>query len=819
MIKVKNITIKEFRGIRSLTLNFDNRNFTVCGPNGTGKSGVVDALEFALTGNVSRLSGEGTGSVSLKVHGPHVDSRNRPDKAIVIITIFIPSLNKNVQIERSVSNISNPKITPNDPDVKKILEKIESHPEFVLSRRELIRYIISKPGRRSEEVQALLRLDKIDNLRKILNKISNSYRKSVEPMKREKQTASQQLSLALGIAELKPELLIKEVNKRRILLSLEPIESITTSTSLKDGLITLKADKATIVNKEQAEKDLNKFNALLKKIQDNELDSISNSLIKSLEDLKKEEEDIEKNNDYNILFEKALSLVVDNKCPVCDTDWGNGKIIDFIKEKKESIKSKKEKCNLLKDEIYKITLFLNDLKNSIITIKSYGDILKPIIDTNCLFDYIKSLDEKIKKMDNLFPFSETIDSLNKFNEIGNNIKEKIEEISLAIKKIPKPTEQDSARDFLTISQERFDLFKNISIRHKQSENKAKLTESIYNKYVEISDKLLNKLYKDVEKDFGEYYQELNKDDESGFTAKLTPSIGKLGFDVDFYGKGFFPPGAYHSEGHQDAMGLCLYLTLMKHLLKDDFQFAVLDDVFMSVDTGHRREVCNLLKEKFPNTQFIFTTHDDIWLKHMKTAGLIEQNSFILFRKWDVETGPIDWECRDVWSEIMDNLNNNNIQSASSLLRYYLEYISKEICHKLRAKVEFRGDAMFQLGDLLPSATKCLSDYIKKAKDTASSWDKQDDLKIINSYQAKLSDLVQRSNVEQWQINKSVHYNEWVNFSKEDFLPVVEIFKELINFFICEKCNGMIYVSPERGEKQSVRCSCNTINFNLQKKIK
>jgi hypothetical protein len=36
----------------------------------------------------------------------------------------------------------------------------------------------------------------------------------------------------------------------------------------------------------------------------------------------------------------------------------------------------------------------------------------------------------------------------------------------------------------------------------------------------------------------------------------------------------------------------------------------LDDVPMSVDPGHRREVCNLLKNHFP-TQFIFTTHDNI----------------------------------------------------------------------------------------------------------------------------------------------------------------------------------------------------------------
>ena len=100
-------------------------------------------------------------------------------------------------------------------------------------------------------------------------------------------------------------------------------------------------------------------------------------------------------------------------------------------------------------------------------------------------------------------------------------------------------------------------------------------------------------------EFRSYHRDINGDDESKFEAQLTPSLGKLGFEVDFYGKGFFPPGAYHSEGHQDGMGLCLYLALMKHLLGDKFTFAVLDDVLMSVDAGHRREVCTYLGPNFP----------------------------------------------------------------------------------------------------------------------------------------------------------------------------------------------------------------------------
>ena len=102
MIQVESLTIAEFRGIRSLSLNLQRRNFAVCGSNGTGKSGVVDALEFVLTGTISRLTGKGRGDLSIKDHGPHVDRKTEPEKAFVEATVWIPSLRRSVQVRRSV---------------------------------------------------------------------------------------------------------------------------------------------------------------------------------------------------------------------------------------------------------------------------------------------------------------------------------------------------------------------------------------------------------------------------------------------------------------------------------------------------------------------------------------------------------------------------------------------------------------------------------------------------------------------------------------------------------------------------------------------
>ena len=39
------------------------------------------------------------------------------------------------------------------------------------------------------------------------------------------------------------------------------------------------------------------------------------------------------------------------------------------------------------------------------------------------------------------------------------------------------------------------------------------------------------------------------------------------------------------------------------------------------------------------------------------------------------------------------------------------------------------------------------------------------------------------------MNKAVHYNEWANFGKKDFQPVVAAFKDLAGCFQCDKCES------------------------------
>lgn len=55
-IYIKSLSIREFRGIRKLDLDFDCDLVAIYGRNGSGKTSIIDAIEWSLLGEVERLS-------------------------------------------------------------------------------------------------------------------------------------------------------------------------------------------------------------------------------------------------------------------------------------------------------------------------------------------------------------------------------------------------------------------------------------------------------------------------------------------------------------------------------------------------------------------------------------------------------------------------------------------------------------------------------------------------------------------------------------------------------------------------------------------
>jgi hypothetical protein len=816
MIEIESITIKDFRGIRDLTLNLKRKSFAICGPNGTGKSGIVDALEFGLTGNVSRLSGEGRGEVSLKKHGPHVDKRDDPDKARVTLSIHIPHLNKTVTVERGLKDPRNPVVTPNDPAAVEVLRIVEKHPEIVLSRRELIRYVLATPGKRAEEVRALLHLDQVEQVRTALQRIANNCDKVVPPLTGAAAQSRDNLLRAVGIDQLSKEKLLGAANKQRAILGLTPLSDLTDTTSLKDGMASPKVATPQRIPKAQALADIKAARESLAELGSDsvraQVEQLSADLIALVADSA-----VAQSATWDRFYTVGLNLITAEACPFCDTEWSAEDLKKHVEGKLSKLKAVTRKLKAAETKMAPLLAMVRKARADLNAVLAYSGLAKPPLKMPKCVEYCANALTLGEKLSSLLPLADAISLLPTIVIVPKTLAEELSAFETVVSALPEPNKQDAARDWLTVAQERLEVWREAMRKLKSARANAKTARDVYDVYSTTSDQVLSGLYTDVNKHFTALYGFVNRDDEEHFKAKLVPSLGKLGFDVDFYGRGYFPPGAYHSEGHQDTMGLCLYLALMKHLHGTSFSFAVLDDVLMSVDAGHRREVCALLKKEFPHTQFVITTHDPIWLRHMKTEGLIGDAAAVQFRGWSVDQGPHRWDNHDVWAEIENYLKNTDVRAAAALLRHYLEYTAAELCHHLRASVEYHGDAKYQLGELLPAATSRLKEVLKRARDAAVSWDQKELADAIGKRAADFARLVTASNVEQWQVNAAVHFNTWENLSPSDFGPVVKAFRELIAAFFCPECGACLRLSPEREKPESIRCACGTTNLNLKRK--
>ena len=118
---------------------------------------------------------------------------------------------------------------------------------------------------------------------------------------------------------------------------------------------------------------------------------------------------------------------------------------------------------------------------------------------------------------------------------------------------------------------------------------------------------------------------------------------------------------------------------------------------------------------------------------------------------------------------------------------------------------------------MPNAIAALGDGFKKGKAVANSWNQQPAVQEIADREQQFATARNATNVDQWQINAAIHFNSWENLQRADFQPVVGAFHALADMFMCEACEGMLYISPDRGPKSSLRCDCARVIINLQAK--
>lgn len=162
------IEINCIRGIKNLKLDFNGNNACIYGDNGTGKSGVIDAIDFLIKGDITRLSGVGSKNLTLGRHGKYVTENinNSWVKAIV----KLPNYTEKIEIKRYLNNpgelVCEAKYRSEFEEVSK-LAVLQSH---YLSRREILQFINSTEQDRARNIEKILNLYTLEKNRTCLQK-------------------------------------------------------------------------------------------------------------------------------------------------------------------------------------------------------------------------------------------------------------------------------------------------------------------------------------------------------------------------------------------------------------------------------------------------------------------------------------------------------------------------------------------------------------------------------------------------------------------------------------------------------------------------
>ena len=149
-VKIKKINIKAFRGIPELELNLNGKGLLLKGDNGTGKSSIVDALEFFFCGSVNHL--EGIQGITLQRHAPHVFYK--PEEVKVSLS-FDPG---EIVLDRTFEN------GPTCPGALDAYFVETQTGVFILRRAQVLEFIISKPADRFRTRGSIIGIEDLDDI-------------------------------------------------------------------------------------------------------------------------------------------------------------------------------------------------------------------------------------------------------------------------------------------------------------------------------------------------------------------------------------------------------------------------------------------------------------------------------------------------------------------------------------------------------------------------------------------------------------------------------------------------------------------------------
>jgi hypothetical protein len=786
MITLRTIKPDSIRGLPRHWGNLDvgRRGLIICGENGTGKTSVLDALEYALKGTSTLFSNNRIG-VKWELAAPHVRTGS-PD-----VCAYISDGTKSYTV------VPDSEISQFPEDISRWIE-IARTSKFILRRHMLLDFIDTAPALRYTALEPFLAMDSYTEIEEALSQwigdldtqldvidsgieLIRGRVKSVFDLQEDESVPS--MSAAIGSLNLK----LAEAG-------LSPCENIDTLKK-RENEINLALGGQSVTKPVEMLIDLKSQVSRLG------LPSTLLPMLKALIDAKESFDTLVGQATKAVFVDflvEARGLIHKHSlsvCPVCERPIDRLRLLARLKQRIEAdrkivtanaiVKSKKTAL------ITPATLMLN-------AYQTYAIARKRIVPRTSLpLGYAKAMSFLVELKQILSSDNPTAEELRKCYKLVEGSVTDHRPVLQALDNALAKEGGASHRASLNAALQMIASIKKDIPDHSSQvicqTTIAKQVETIgrlYQHSVNARKTAVQRTFDSVASLANAMYEKLHPDEgiaRSTLSVRETANASVV-LMTDFHGQSENPL-LHHSESHLDTLGLCYFLALRRRAAdrEPDFKLLVLDDVIYSVDAAHRSRFTGILGKYFSDHQVILTTHDQIFFHKLRQAFGGAEVEYRMFTNWSIERGPV---CMDSTMDI-DRVCCKEVRECKSpdelagACGRFFEMFLRQITERLKISVVAKFETRYEINDLWPPTLSKLS----KRK----------------SFIAANESTIAKIDENRWVRNEcGAHYNESATPpSPSEILDLAEGLAELYAVTHCEKCSQ--YVS--RQTNGDWRCNC------------
>jgi|Deesub1362A_J573_1020465.scaffolds.fasta_scaffold02181_6 DNA repair exonuclease SbcCD ATPase subunit len=708
-VKIKKIYIHAFRGIPDLELELEGKSLLLRGENGTGKSSIVDAIEFFFTGRVSHL--EGVRGLSLQRHGPHVNFSQ--DDVNIEIT-FDPG---KVSLSRTFDTV------PSPPEQLEKYFQITQKGTFILRRSQILEFIMSQPAERFRAIGSIIGIESLDNTELGIKGLRDELKVKVESRQRQKEELFQDLSSIIGETILEVQEILPALNRKLQEYNLPSITSLEEADKYTEEMFkTLKikvnsSDRARILKEIS---DMTKVSFIPEEIID-ELNNLNEKVVSLLQDRAKAELSLV---DMLETGKRVIERERMDICPLCEQKIDREKLLARIRQRLNTVRALSDEASEIRQISVSVTdnlkVLVDRLDSIISKIDQFEELSKEKEIIQESIDFLTKFIDKIiyaRDLKNNIPIQEIIKHKNEINKIIASISTKCNQL---LESAELTEEEKKVLEIVRLIEQvkqNAKAISRINSELKVYQKYYELTEKIYSAFSETKKAKIQEIYNSIQEDIQRFYSILHPN-EPHRNIELIVALGRRAsteLKIESFGRRGEDPRALTSEGHLDSLGLCIFLAFVKKF-NEGCPLIILDDVVNTVDANHREKIAKLLLEEFNENQLIITTHDGIWYELMLSAqrAYDSQNKFknMVIVDWNVDRGPKIMPYKPRWERIQHKISSGDKDGAGNECRKYLEWLLEEICEKLQVPIVFKRRGRYVVSELLDPAEKRIKKLLK-----------------------------------------------------------------------------------------------------------